>query len=68
MAAPARDSLVAALAALRRLTRAAAQSATGSVAIEYGLIASIVSVAIIAGAVALGSTLGSYFETFADYF
>lgn len=68
MAAPAPDSLVAALASLRRLARSAAQSAKGSVAIEYGLIASIVSVAIIAGAVALGSTLGAYFQSFADYF
>ena len=68
MAAPGRDSLVSALVALRRVPLAAAKCARGSVAIEYGLIGGIVSIAIIAGAVALGSTLGSYFQSFADYF
>jgi Flp pilus assembly pilin Flp len=68
MAAPVRDSLVATFVALRRPTLDAAQDAAGSVAIEYGLIGSIVSVAIIAGAIALGSALDGYYEAFASYF
>jgi Flp pilus assembly pilin Flp len=65
MAVRVRDSLV---VAWRRATLAAAQSTTGSVAIEYGLIAGIVSIAIIAGAIALGSALDAYYQAFASYF
>ena len=65
MAARVHDSRV---AALQRVTLAAARNAEGAVAIEYGLIAGIVSIAIIGGAIALGSTLGGYFEAFASYF
>ena len=38
---------------------------SGATAIEYGLIAALISVAIIGGATALGSTLNSNFTTLA---
>jgi pilus assembly protein Flp/PilA len=36
---------------------------SGATAIEYGLIASLIAIAIIAGASALGSTLSTAFKT-----
>jgi len=56
-----------AAASCRRLIDAA-RCESGVTAIEYGLIAGLASVAIIAGATALGSTLDSYFRGFASYF
>ena len=38
---------------------------SGATAIEYGLIAALISVAIIGGATALGSTLNNNFNTLA---
>ncbi len=39
---------------------------SGATAIEYGLIATLIGVAIIAGATALGTTLNSTFQGVAD--
>lgn len=39
------------------------QDESGATAIEYGLIAALVSVALIAGAGALGNQLGTTFDT-----
>jgi Flp pilus assembly pilin Flp len=67
MAIRARDSIVAGVAALCRRRHAAGRD-KGTTAIEYGLIAGVTSLAIIAGATALGSSLGGYFQGFDDYF
>jgi Flp pilus assembly pilin Flp len=40
----------------------------GATAIEYGLIASLISISIIAGATAVGTTLAEYFMDIVDYF
>jgi pilus assembly protein Flp/PilA len=45
-----------------------ARCRAGATAIEYGLIASLVSISIIAGATAVGTTLGEYFQAIVDYF
>jgi pilus assembly protein Flp/PilA len=68
MATPGRDSRVAAPAALWRLALSMARCRAGATAIEYGLIASLVSISIIAGATAVGTTLGEYFQAIVDYF
>lgn len=39
---------------------------SGATAIEYGLIAALISVALIAGATALGNQLGTTFNTLND--
>ncbi|MBD8686163.1 MULTISPECIES: Flp family type IVb pilin [unclassified Rhizobium] len=39
---------------------------SGATAIEYGLIAALISVAIIAGAGAVGTQLGAMFESISD--
>ncbi len=41
---------------------------TGAMAIEYGLIAGIVSIAIIAGITQIGADLGDVFQTISDTF
>jgi pilus assembly protein Flp/PilA len=43
-----------------------AQDESGATAIEYGLIAALISVAIIAGATLLGGNLGDLFNGIAD--
>jgi len=43
-----------------------ARNESGATAIEYALIASLVSVAIVAGAMALGSALDSSYQSVAD--
>ena len=39
---------------------------SGATAIEYGLIAALISVALIAGATTLGTNLGNTFDTLSD--
>ncbi len=39
---------------------------SGATAIEYGLIAALISVALIAGATALGGSIGDTFTTLSD--
>jgi len=39
---------------------------SGATAIEYGLIAALIAVAIIAGATTLGDTLNTQFQTISD--
>ncbi len=68
MAAPGRDSRLVAPAALWSLALSMARCRDGATAIEYGLIAGIISISIIAGATAVGSTLGKYFQDIVDYF
>jgi pilus assembly protein Flp/PilA len=68
MATPGPDNRVAAPAALWRLALSMARCRAGATAIEYGLIASLVSISIIAGATAVGTTLGEYFQAIVDYF
>jgi Flp pilus assembly pilin Flp len=69
MAAPGRDSRrVAAPAVLWRLALSMARCRAGATAIEYGLIASLISISIIAGATAVGSTLGQYYQDIVGYF
>ena len=41
---------------------------SGVTAVEYGLIVSLVSVSLVAGATVVGSTLNDYFQMLADYF
>jgi pilus assembly protein Flp/PilA len=48
--------------------RAALVDRSGVAAMEYGLIAAFVAVAIIAGVTSLGSNLGSFFTTLAGKF
>jgi len=43
-----------------------AKDESGATAIEYGLIATLIAIAIIAGATALGSKLNELFQTVAD--
>jgi len=45
------------------LIRRFARNESGATAIEYGLLATLIGVAIIAGASSLGSTLGTKFES-----
>ncbi|WP_421593117.1 Flp family type IVb pilin [Shinella sp. M27] len=40
---------------------------SGATAIEYGLIAALISVALIGGATALGSSLGTQFTNLSSY-
>lgn len=47
---------------MRALVKGFMQEETGATAIEYGLIAALISVAIIAGASALGGNLGNTFN------
>jgi Flp pilus assembly pilin Flp len=68
MAIPGRDSRVAAPAVLWRLALSMARCRDGATAIEYGLIASLISISIIAGATAVGTTLAEYFMDIVDYF
>ena len=68
MAIPGRDSRVTPAAALWRLALSMARCRSGATAIEYGLIASLISISIIAGATAVGSTLGQYFADIVGYF
>jgi pilus assembly protein Flp/PilA len=49
-------------ATMKNLLRRFLQCETGATAIEYGLIASLIAVAIIAGAAALGTSLNSTFQ------
>jgi pilus assembly protein Flp/PilA len=39
----------------------------GVTAIEYGLLAALIALAIVVGAAALGTNLGSFFQKIADY-
>ena len=48
---------------LKNLLRKFGRDESGATAIEYGLIASLIAVAIIAGATALGTKLNSTFNT-----
>jgi Flp pilus assembly pilin Flp len=66
MAAPGRDSRRVAAPAVLALSMARCR--TGATAIEYGLIASLISISIIAGATAVGSTLGQYYQDIVGYF
>jgi len=68
MAAPGRDSRFVAPAALWSLALSMVRCRDGATAIEYGLIAGIISISIIVGATAVGSTLGKYFQDIVDYF
>lgn len=68
MATPGRDSRVGSPAALWRLALSMARCRAGATAIEYGLIAALISVSIIAGATAVGTTLGKYFQDIVGYF
>jgi len=47
---------------MKNLLRRFLQCEAGATAIEYGLIASLIAVAIIAGAAALGTSLNSTFQ------
>ncbi len=47
---------------MKNLLRRFGQCESGATAIEYGLIASLIGVAIIAGAAALGTSLNSLFN------
>lgn len=49
--------------AINRVLRRLRKDDKGATAIEYGLIAALISVAIIAGATSLGSTLNGVFTT-----
>ncbi len=51
---------------LRALVKGFMEEETGATAIEYGLIAALISVAIIAGASALGGNLGNTFNHLSD--
>jgi pilus assembly protein Flp/PilA len=68
MAIPALNRAPLAVLAARRLSLRLLRSETGTTAIEYGLIAGLISIAIIAGATVVGSTLADYFLGFGDYF
>ncbi len=50
---------------MRNLLTRFVQDETGATAIEYGLIATLIAVAIIVGATALGSKLNDTFNTIA---
>lgn len=51
---------------MKKLAAKFLKSKSGATAIEYGLIASLIAVAIIAGATTLGSNIGETFNTVAD--
>jgi pilus assembly protein Flp/PilA len=68
MATPGRDSRLASPAVLWRLALSMARCRAGATAIEYGLIAALISVSIIAGATTVGTTLGEYFQDIVGYF
>ncbi len=68
MAIPAHDRAPLAVLAARRLWLRFLRSESGATAIEYGLLVGLVSIVIIAGATAVGSTLADYFLGFGDYF
>jgi pilus assembly protein Flp/PilA len=48
---------------MKTLTRRFAREKSGTTAIEYGLIAALIGVAIVAGASALGGTIDGLFST-----
>ena len=48
---------------MRNIMKKLAASRSGATAIEYGLIAGLIAVAIIAGATTLGTDLGGAFST-----
>lgn len=48
------------------LVKRFAQNEFGATAIEYGLIATLIGIAIIVGATALGSAINGAFQTLAD--
>ena len=54
------------LSFMTKLIRKFLRSEQGATAIEYGLIASLIGVAIIAGATALGTSLNSTFQGIAS--
>lgn len=48
---------------MQNLLKAFLKDETGATAVEYGLIAAMVSIAVIAGASSIGSKLGTVFNT-----
>lgn len=51
---------------MKKMIRNILKNKSGATAIEYGLIASLIAVAIIAGASTLGSNIGETFNTVSD--
>ena len=51
---------------MRNLIQKLAKSRSGATAIEYGLIAALIAVVIIAGATQLGTTINAKFSTIAS--
>jgi pilus assembly protein Flp/PilA len=68
MAIPARDRVAAAAGKLVGRWLALWRCRSGASAVEYGLIAVLIALALVAGATALGSAIAARFQWLADYF